>query len=144
KEREEILSLGFDGLLLKPFKEADLLSALGLSNIKSEITAEDLLKQTLASGVDKNHIIKLFTDDTQKDLKAFHNSVVALNYEDSELLVHRMAGRTAQFGGDAIAFKLRKMEIDIRNNDLPTIQQVEELNNKLPQFILTLNKIELS
>ena len=144
KEREEILSLGFDGLLLKPFKEAELLSALGLSAAKAEMSAEDFFEQTLASGVDKDHIIKIFTEDTQKDLKAFYNSVVALNYKDSELLAHRMAGRTAQFGAEKIAFKLRKMEIDIRNEDLPSIQEVEELSYKLQQFILTLNKIELS
>jgi len=145
EERKEILSSGFDGLLLKPFKEADLLSALGLSANNNNLIA-DIQPPYLQNQVDfdEERINKLFTTDTQKDLLTFYESTFSKNYEESELLAHRMAGRTAQLGGNKIAFMLRKMEIDIRNGELPTISQIQEIDNHLQKFILTLNKKELS
>src|SRR5690606_7851695 len=109
EERKDILSFGFDGLLLKPFKEADLLETLGVLADRNDSTMnedQDLISDL--EGLDKEWIIKLFTNDTQKDLKELHNSFHSQNHDKSELLVHRMAGRTAQLGGDHIAFKLRK------------------------------------
>lgn len=137
EEREDILSLGFDGLLLKPFKEADLLEVLGLSS-NGSTPISSIIED------DSDRIIHLFTKDTLEDLETLETSVSSSKLYDAELLAHRMAGRTAQLGGDKIAFVLRKMEIDIRNGDLPTIAQVKELSGNLHQFIQSLNKAKES
>jgi len=145
EERKDILSFGFDGLLLKPFKEADLLEALGVFADRNDSTItvdQDLISDL--EGLDKEWIIKLFTNDTQKDLKELHNSFNSKNHDKSELLVHRMAGRTAQLGGEHIAFKLRKMEIDLRNGESLNLQQIKEIDNLLQQFILDIHTKEVS
>lgn len=145
EERKDILSLGFDGLLLKPFKEADLLEALGiLSNRNDFIIDEDQLLTDSLEDQDLEWIIKLFTIDTQKDLKDLYDSFHSENQDNMELLVHRMAGRTAQLGGDSIAFKLRKMEIDLRNGESLSLNQLKEIDNLLQQFILDIHKKEMS
>lgn len=144
EERKDILSFGFDGLLLKPFKEADLLEVLGvLANRNDFLMNEDQYAIGNLEGLDKEWIIKLFTNDTQKDLKELHDSFHSKNHDRSELLVHRMAGRTAQLGGNHIAFKLRKMEIDLRNGESLTLHQIKEIDRLLQQFILDIHKKEV-
>lgn len=144
EERKDILSFGFDGLLLKPFKEADLLEALGVLANNDFIIDEYQRAIGNLEGLDKEWIIKLFTNDTEKDLKELHDSFHAKNHDKSELLVHRMAGRTAQLGGDPIAFKLRKMEIDLRNGESLALHQIKEIDSLLQQFILDIHKKEVS
>lgn len=144
EERKEILSYGFDGLLLKPFKEADLLATLGLSISNSPIAEVYQTNPIKQAEMNDERINNLFIVDTNEDLHNLHESVSSQNYETAELLAHRMAGRTAQLGGDKIAFMLRKMEIDIRNGELPSSIQIQEIDKRLKQFILTLNQKELS
>lgn len=145
EERKDILSFGFDGLLLKPFKEADLLEALGvLADRKDFIIDEGQQVINNLEGLDEAWIMKLFTNDTEKDLKELYDSFHAHNYSKSELLVHRLAGRTAQLGGDHIAFKLRKMEIDLRNGESLPMHQIKEIDKLLQQFILDIHKKEVS
>jgi signal transduction histidine kinase/CheY-like chemotaxis protein len=145
EERKDILTFGFDGLLLKPFKEANLLGALGVLAPSNEITLNEYQRpEDTFDGMNEDWIIDLFTNDTQKDLKELHDSFHANNFNKSELLVHRMAGRTAQMGGDHIAFKLRKMEIDLRNGESLALPQIIEIDKLLQQFILDIHKKEMS
>lgn len=144
EERQAILSFGFDGLLLKPFKEANLLEALGILANRNDFTIDDQLAIDNPEELDKEWIIKLFTNDTEKDLKELHDSFHSKDHDKTELLVHRMAGRTAQLGGDHIAFKLRKMEIDLRNGESLTLHQIKEIDNLLQHFILDIHKKEMS
>lgn len=140
EERDEILSLGFDGLLLKPFKEADLLAILGVSG---EGATSD---GTKVGDIDDEweRVIQLFTKDTEQDLKALNDRVKAEDYEASELLIHRMAGRTAQMGFNKLAFNLKKQEIDIRAGQLPSVTTIDELGRSLRHSIQNLQRKELS
>lgn len=144
EEIQDILSFGFNSLLLKPFKEDDLLAALGVfvNNKWAEEKEESSTRNS--EEIDKEWIIDLFITDTQNDLKSLHESHQSNDQDRSELLLHRMAGRTAQLGGDQIAFKLRKMEIDLRNGDSISFRQILEIDNLLQQFILDIHKKELS
>src|SRR5690606_36161065 len=107
------------------------------------IDEDQLLTDSLVDQ-DQEWIIRLFTNDTQKDLKDLYDSFHAKDHDNTELLVHRMAGRTAQLGGDPIAFKLRKMEIDLRNGESLSLNQLKEIDNLLQQFILDIHKKEMS
>ncbi|GAA4788800.1 ATP-binding protein [Olivibacter ginsenosidimutans] len=134
EEREQILSQGFDGLLLKPFKEIDLLHLLGLKkNLEETLTIKNRndLKDFDFSNLkklafnDNTQIIKIlhiFLKDTAKDLIKLRNALQGNEREELALICHKLAGRTSQIGGQKIATKLRKLEIDIRNNEFDILE----------------------
>jgi signal transduction histidine kinase/DNA-binding response OmpR family regulator len=130
-ERNEILSSGFDSLLLKPFKESDLLAALGLHAPETDDREE--------SG-----IIELFKRDTKTDLRRLEKYIREGRLADAELLAHRLAGRTAQLGGTNIAFLLRKTEIDLRNGDQPPLSEIARIKSQLETFMEEYKNEELS
>ena len=121
-ERSEILSYGFDSLLLKPFKESDLLAALGLH--APEISEDG-----------ESGVFELFSRDTEDDLTHLERSMEEGRLADAELLAHRLAGRTAQLGGSKAAFLLRKMEIDLRNGELPSRQELMKIKTLVETFM---------
>ncbi|SEK95792.1 hybrid sensor histidine kinase/response regulator [Parapedobacter koreensis] len=141
EEQEQILAQGFDGLLLKPFKEADLLHLLGIPPVEAQVAANQLtgVRQFAPDDeVQAHNIIALYTRDTTADIATLTDYYHAHDLENVELLLHRVAGRTAQIGADKIAFQLRKMEIDARNGDLPpetelqrALMQLDELMQQL-------------
>jgi len=139
EEQERILAQGFDGLLLKPFKEADLLQLLGVSpEEQAERGAPGLATiQQLALDEEEQaqKIIALYTRDTNADLAALKEHYRARNLAEIELLLHRIAGRTAQIGADKIAFRLRKMEIDARNGELPSAAEFEHALTQLTDLM---------
>lgn len=146
EERKEILSSGFDGLLLKPFKEVELLAILGLEadDEKPQDPSNELIQTIIENGDQevRPQIIKLFKDGTEADLGELRTTVASGDIYQSEFLLHRLAGRTAQMGEDTIAFVLRKMEIDARSGELPNSQEVAEIEQRLLQFIEVLNQEE--
>ena len=121
-ERTEILSSGFDSLLLKPFKESDLLASLGLHIPQA---AEE----------QENGVLELFIQNTEDDLTHLERSIVESRLADAELLAHRLAGRTAQLGGSKVAFLLRKVEIDLRNGELPSRDELMKIKRLVEAFM---------
>jgi len=134
EEREQILSQGFDGLLLKPFKEIDLLHLLGLKKsieeplkIKNRNDLKDfdfsnLKKMAFNDNSQLLKILNIFIKDTAKDLIKLRNALQANEREELALICHKLAGRTSQIGGQKIALKLRKLEIDVRNNEFDILE----------------------
>ncbi|RZJ83384.1 MAG: hybrid sensor histidine kinase/response regulator [Chryseobacterium sp.] len=123
EEREKVLESGFDGLLIKPFKENQLLSLFGEEFIKdsSEEMSVDrsvLSKMTFGDKEQLAKILQQFHADTLTDK---HELVKAMEQDDKDyasLLVHRIAGRTAQIGAKDIASEFRKMEIELSKKEL--------------------------
>lgn len=138
EEQEHILAQGFDGLLLKPFREADLLQVLGVpastAMPASPQTAEGI-RPALDDDTQARGIIALYIRDTEADMADLKRCYQAGNLEGAELLLHRIAGRTAQIGADKIAFLLRKMEIDARSGELPDADEFTKGMDQLAQFI---------
>ncbi|MEC3878829.1 ATP-binding protein [Parapedobacter sp. 10938] len=139
EEQEQILSEGFDGLLLKPFREADLLHLLGiapLSNPNGTSHAQVSAIRHMALGDDEQvrNIINHYLSDTAADILALKTHFDKGDLADVELLLHRIAGRTAQIGGDEIAFRLRKMEIDARSGELPDGTELEKAIDAVEVF----------
>lgn len=134
EEREQILAEGFDGLLLKPFKEIDLLHLLGLRKTSEEAWAiknrndlkdfdfSNLRKLTFNDNNQVLKILNIFVKDTTKDLISLRNALQANERDELSLICHKLAGRTSQIGGQKIAMKLRKLEIDIRNNEFDILE----------------------
>ena len=58
EEREKLLERGFDGLLLKPFKEAELLQAIGVQ-VKPGHKAKDDAAKRIDGTVEENDLVDL-------------------------------------------------------------------------------------
>ncbi len=140
EEQEQILAQGFDGLLLKPFKEADLLHLLNITPLHN-VTKH--MQSTLGQFADDekqtSDIIALYTRDTTIDTTTLRENYKTQDFAGVELLLHRLAGRTAQIGADKIAFQLRKMEIDVRSGEIPDEAALENIINQLTDLILQLH-----
>ncbi|MFC3197756.1 ATP-binding protein [Parapedobacter deserti] len=138
EEQEQILAQGFDGLLLKPFKEADLLQVLGIVPAQPDRERVDLSGLghfALGDDMQTKNIIALYTRDTRSDVADLRKYYEKKDLEKIELLLHRVAGRTAQVGADKIAFQLRKMEIDARSGELPAEAEFTTALSQLAAFM---------
>src|SRR5690606_32998146 len=113
----------FDGLLMKPFREKELLSLLSQDvdleenpEEKQEIVEMDLSslrKMTLNDEVELQRILVRFREDSLNDTREIQEALVKEEPEQIRLLVHRMAGRIAQIGSRKLAASFRQMEVDV-------------------------------
>ncbi|SEN37878.1 Signal transduction histidine kinase [bacterium A37T11] len=146
EEQENLLAMGFDGLLLKPFKESGLLQVLGIQKspeFKKDAPAADLSKLrklTFHNEQQFRNIIQLYIQDTRSDMDELDAAISKADMNSMALLFHRMAGRTAQIGNEKIAFQLRKLEIDSRNGDMPSSEIITGLKQDTKQLINFLNQ----
>ena len=151
-EREQVISQGFDGMLMKPFKEHDLL-ALVMSNETDAGNAPEIqldiskvIKMTFGDKRQLNKILKRFTEDCIDDIAELRLSMENYDNEKLVLLVHRIAGRTAQIGAADIATDFRKAEIDFSNNNLDNAEKIEaiiHLTGKLQLLVKQVRAIYL-
>src|SRR5690606_22593528 len=140
-------SEGFDGLLIKPFREAEFFEALGMDTIRplkkiSKGVDLGILPFIYEDPQELNQIITLFIKDTLDDLMNLKSAIKKENSVDAEIILHRLAGRSAQLGQEKIAFNLRKCEIDTRNGEITPISEINKIETQLLYFIDFLIKKE--
>lgn len=140
EERISILSEGFDDLLIKPFRQAELFEALGITNsqVAEKISKEvdlGILPFIYEDPKELTKIINLFIKDTLDDLMNLKSAIKKENEVDAEIILHRLAGRSAQLGQEKIAFALRKCEIDTRNGELTPLSEIDKIESQLLYFI---------
>ena len=166
EELEAVLNQGFDGLIMKPFRENDLLSVLR----SEEVPVEDLPAKTLdllesveqaksvepaqsvvssaqfdTSAIEKMtfgdeelllKILNRYREDCLNDIEELEKSLQDDDQPNARLIVHRIAGRTAQMGSGELASSFRQMEIELAKSDVidPLVKDeieaiIEELNS---------------
>lgn len=122
EEREMVLSEGFDGLILKPFRAADLLSIFDKMAIANEPQPEfdfsSIEKMTFGDQQMLEKILNRFKQDCIDDVAVLRDALTQQNGEKSRLIVHRLAGRTAQMGAKTLASALRQLELEIAHDGL--------------------------
>lgn len=134
EEREAILNKGFDAVLMKPFKEKDLLNQILLNLEDEPVSIEE------ASGFDLSTISRMlkgneealidilnqYLVETQTDLENLKSHI---EEQDSKLvlgMLHRLAGRIGQIGDTILSSQLRNIEVSLVN-DLPLSDFIEEI-----------------
>jgi signal transduction histidine kinase/DNA-binding response OmpR family regulator len=131
-EQAQLLAQGFDDLLLKPFKEAELLRILQIDASPTPLPSKDPLVAFTDGDITlQDQLIQQFIKDCQEDASHLKIAYQQDNVEMLELILHRLAGRTAQMGFEPLSFRFRKMEIDVRNEDIPSIQEMDQLIHEL-------------
>ena len=151
-ELESILNKGFSGVLMKPFRERELLALI--SPAVNEIDPQPVVKldltmikkMTFGDIRQLNKILKRFTEDCIDDIAELRLGTRNIDNEKLTLLVHRIAGRTAQIGAAELAADFRMAEIDFTGNDLSDHQKIETiiaLTNRLQVLIRQVQNIYL-
>jgi len=116
---EQIKEQGFDGLLMKPFLEKELLNLLdqhSYSDTKLVWEPDYLHKMTLGDQSLMKSILREFINESRKDLAGYSKSLnLDLHHETAEYL-HKLSGRFGQVGFRELGQELRKAEIMVRNS----------------------------
>ena len=152
EEREVILAQGFDGILMKPFREHELLALTDKLHIvrTAPLTAQaildaepDLSLLIKMTGGDEEQLIAIlnqFIADTKQDLQQLNHCLTQGLPDPTGEVIHRLAGRTGQLGSKELSARLRMVEVALNKqqpleNMLPEIgglqQEVKALENKI-------------
>lgn len=121
EERAKLLELGFDGVVMKPFREQELLSLLTNSGVEQteeefpDITFNPSYLEKMTFGDEEQlfKILKRFNEDCLQDIEDLKLSMDTNNVSQFSLLVHRLAGRIAQIGSSELAADFRRLEIEV-------------------------------
>jgi signal transduction histidine kinase/DNA-binding response OmpR family regulator len=136
-EREFLLKNGFDGLVMKPFRELELLSALSAGAVEEQsaypagdIDLTALRKMTYGDEDQLNKVLLRFKEDCNSDDAEIKKALKESDMDAIRLIIHRLAGRIAQIGSKDLSAAFRVCEIELR--------QSVTLTDKLKQDILLL------
>ncbi|WP_069659074.1 hybrid sensor histidine kinase/response regulator [Arcticibacter eurypsychrophilus] len=144
EERVSILNQGFDALLMKPFKESDLVDVLYSQPVAKvdvslvipheglDLTAIGKMAMGDESVVKK--ILERFCDDSRDDVKELKASVESKENETVALLLHRIAGRTAQVGAKDLGRKFREEELLLYAHPVVEDAQKERINGLIDEL----------
>ena len=122
EERTKLMEMGFDGVVMKPFREQELLGLLRNGEVQGTETASRtditfdpsyLEKMTFGDEEQLFKILKRFSEDCVQDIEDLTKSMESNNVSQFSLLVHRLAGRIAQIGSSELAADFRKLEIEV-------------------------------
>lgn len=117
-EIERILGQGFDRILLKPFRETDLLLTLvnmaaGTTQRAASDTSFDLsILRSMCGDDDQElrNILLLMHRETEKDLAMLKTLSVDNNVKELKELFHKLAARTGQAGASTLSAAFRAWE----------------------------------
>ncbi|OAQ38114.1 hybrid sensor histidine kinase/response regulator [Pedobacter psychrophilus] len=143
-ERDSILNSGFDGIIMKPFKSADLLQIFQNHQAKEniEINLDQLKKMTFGDQNQLEKILKSFISNCKEDITLLKNAVINSDKDEVRLIVHRLAGRISQMGAKKVAVEFRKMEIEIEGSDGISKQIKSKINELLTQLETLITVLE--
>ncbi|WP_276347241.1 ATP-binding protein [Daejeonella sp. JGW-45] len=144
-EQENVMRQGFDGLLMKPFREAELVNLI-YSTTEEQVgeslepmpDLEYLTEMSFGNNARVLMILKQFVSDSLSDCTLLEIAISSDNVEDCRLLLHRIAGRTAQIGSQKLAADFRLKEIVLSESSELTIdiqQQINQVIQKLRGLI---------
>ncbi|MFC4213120.1 hybrid sensor histidine kinase/response regulator [Pedobacter lithocola] len=147
EEREMVLCEGFDGLIMKPFRTIDLLSIFDKKKILVELPEFDLSsieKMTFGDQQMLAKILNRFKQDCIDDAAELKIQLANQNKDKCRLIVHRLAGRTAQMGSKTLATAFRLLEMDIAEKGLndSITQEIFNQLEKLDGLISVLGEME--
>jgi signal transduction histidine kinase/DNA-binding response OmpR family regulator len=141
-EQKAILEQGFDGLITKPFKEADLISCINENS--GEATKPDL-SALLAMCMNDTDLLQLtlvsFITETSQDMITLGQLIEQQDQEGIMEMCHKLAGRIGQVGNMALSVKLRKIEKTLKQPcDLS--KEILELNQIMKEIREQIEAVE--
>ena len=131
EEKAEILKHGFNNILMKPFRENELMSLFNVPDLKGFENLSGLVETEEKNGkLDTGVLEQMIGGDLKELAKILHHyisetsqdveSIRILNEQnkisETSLLFHKISGRTSQIGAKALGADLRRLEKSIDNN----------------------------
>jgi len=142
EEKEKLSEFGFDGILLKPFKEMDLVKAIattiGLSpinaimkkdeeEISQSYSLDDLKKFCMGDEELLSEVVSDFYFETKDNLKEISDAVSRDDYQSVLEIAHKLSSRLGQLKIHTSPLA-RDIEINIKNDRFTGIDaQVQKL-----------------
>jgi CheY-like chemotaxis protein len=139
EEHQIALKGGFDSILTKPFTEKELMDMLKKQRRNKpvkEFTLDQkaIDKLTFGDPVMGAGILKRFADDSINDIVTLRDILSTGDAKSVVLLLHRIAGRTAQIGNKSLAGKFRMIEVRLHNDGSFSQDDAEEILGLLNQL----------
>ena len=140
EEKEALLQQGFDDVLIKPFREADLLRMIGKRDTGAEaIAIENSMEENEEEEIGLREIVRMSMNDTEllksnlqmlitesnKDIASLRARLASGNAKQVAETAHRLAGKMAQAGAKVLAARFRAIEKETANGNIPAEQQEE-------------------
>lgn len=122
-EKAKLVHAGFDAILSKPFREHELLSFYeeGVNTISHEEAGNQpaldlslLRKMTMNDEKLVLSHLRLFVEETVKDLGHLKKSMAGNRQKEVYETIHKLAGRTGQLGAAELMVKLRDLEQSLK------------------------------
>lgn len=152
-DSDSILKYGFNGLLMKPFKESELVALIKKDSQKvynesshPGLNIKAIEKMTLG---DHNLIAKIlirFAEDSLNDIAELRAGINEQKMDTILLLTHRIAGRTAQAGASELAKGFRLAELELHRDKKLTDKRTRHLLSlagKLHDLAITTRKLNI-
>lgn len=120
EQKQQLLDIGFDKVLIKPFKEIDLLQLFSavqpevhekISNPDIDFSLLDRL--TMGDSEARQEIIQQFIQDTEQDLYTLKKEVAEKKGLAVREIIHRLGGRCGQLGATKCGLQLKAIEIQL-------------------------------
>jgi signal transduction histidine kinase/FixJ family two-component response regulator len=139
-EKEEMEERGFDGIIGKPFREADLIAVMADVELPyKELNTSSIEKM---AGDDRELILSILEsvrDESLKDIELIRKAYESRSADDFMLVVHRLAGRAGQCGASDFSALLRGVELQIgEKGEYPSDKEFSRLINDGRGFISSL------
>lgn len=154
EEQQELLDVGFDKVLSKPFREDELVSLFeatsssNLSDIESkpaEINLSVLRSLTFGDEQLLQTIIHQFITDTEQDLENLRACIQTDDTASVREIVHKLSGRVGQMGASSTSGSLHVIEKRIDEGEFletllneieGTAAEVAKITDSLKEFVL--------
>ncbi|MEO6632885.1 MAG: ATP-binding protein [Mucilaginibacter sp.] len=125
-ERETVLAHGFNGLLMKPFRESELVALVTAKpgdGATPQLNIKAIERMTFGDTEQTAKVLTQFAKDSLHDIKQLKSAIAAIDTEKLSLITHRIAGRTAQAGARELAegFRLAEMQLTGGNELTPDL-----------------------
>jgi len=135
QEQKQLLDEGFDAVMLKPFRENDLLNQLGIAvaNVDENLAnglSEAMLDLTTLKMMTQGDeallqgILMQFVEETVVDLDTLTELLKSPEPGAIREVVHKLSGRTGQVGATTLSKALRGLEVRLVNGESP--EKMEE------------------
>jgi len=139
EEHQIALKGGFDSILTKPFTEKELMDMLKKQRRNKpvkEFTLDQkaIEKLTFGDAAMGAGILKRFADDSINDIVTLRDMLSTGDAKSVVLLLHRIAGRTAQIGNKILASKFRMIEVKLHNDESLSQNDTNEILGLLNQL----------
>lgn len=135
EEQEMLLEMGFDGILMKPFKAENLLDVIVDYSRRNPVPvrqADFSSIEAMAFGDSDilKEVLEQFMEDTAADLKSIEDMLVHEESANGKIadFIHKLAGRVGQLGAFSLSDDLKEMELVLRADDsLPAPERIQSL-----------------